>query len=445
MPSKFSTTTTTRPHIINNIQDFNMSTSESRYVSRGVQVDRDELRQTWETITHDAAQLACEDANEYWKTSKRPSDEEMNSLVGPATPIFDEFWGEKDEQALVKKWLESREKNDMDQANENTALISLWNACLQMMRCSPVAILSPRRGFAHLGTWNERFDWSQGFCTVMKDLVVHPLFCSDIDLLALMLQFTVICRTDDRRLWKMRNTTSCLVLHGLEAAITHITEPLLPKSIHAMHVVQRTSLFESHGKTPSLDSDLMFAIGERYAEKKARPAPIHNTEVVIYGVTVGDLNTLKHVMEQHGEMGTRLLPKVSLSGHVYRISRTWALDLKWEQVVELHGRAWLHEMRESLREVTRTDRDRVMHDDSNDTAEANVGAAQEETAMDGIEQSTAGEGIVEIDWRGARPPWEPDFTLAADLGFQTFERKHWRSGEKIVDSSEKIVTRFKED
>ncbi|KAM0342124.1 hypothetical protein ACHAPQ_000107 [Fusarium lateritium] len=103
----------------------------------------------------------------------------------------------------------------------------LWKVCLHVLRIDPYSLFSPLCGL-HADTTLGYYD--QAFSLELCRLVTHGAFARSPKRLALLLQFAVICRTDDRRHWDLPFTHGVKVLRRLRGAIATSENPL-PDSI----------------------------------------------------------------------------------------------------------------------------------------------------------------------------------------------------------------------
>lgn len=99
----------------------------------------------------------------------------------------------------------------------------LWKICLHILHFGPYSLFSPLRKLhadTSLTYYNETF--SQELCR----LITHGAIAGNRKRLTLLLQFAVICRTDDRRHWNLPVTHDVEVLKGLRKAIATSEDPL---------------------------------------------------------------------------------------------------------------------------------------------------------------------------------------------------------------------------
>lgn len=127
-------------------------------------------------------------------------------------------------------------------------------------------------------------------------------------LLMMTLQFAVICRTDDRRVWKMPDTATCGTLRHLRKALDSATEEPLPLSIKKMHQNARAKAKDENDR-PGFHSNLMHHLGQLIeVEKGSHPTEFQGFPV--YGLNAQDLEMIRSAIDSFsGNRGfTILLP-----------------------------------------------------------------------------------------------------------------------------------------
>jgi hypothetical protein len=106
----------------------------------------------------------------------------------------------------------------------------LWKICLHILSIDPYSLFSPLRGL-HADT--SLTYYGNAFSLELCRLITHGAIAGNPQRLALLLQFAVICRTDDRRRWNPPVTHGVKALQRLRKAITTSENPL-PVSIPDM-------------------------------------------------------------------------------------------------------------------------------------------------------------------------------------------------------------------
>lgn len=316
---------------------------------------------------------------EYLAKHRKPlSDIQLEEALGPLKPCFDELWTEKDERTLQHEWRKSKEKKEF----ENVALPSgsdrttdgrygglqtAWKITLRLYQCSPFSILSPRLQLQYKATPSldkgagETTLWSQQFCNEFAQLIAHPVFHFKARTLAAVLQFAVICRTGDRRIWSMRDVPRSLEMDELRGDMEKMDGRLLAKSVHSMHRDVRRTLGKE-GVYFSLFSDLLYeigrtvrSVGEADDEDDDDGDDRGEGEEAIYQVTLQDLRNVREAINALSPAGFPILAQVKTAYQGFLSSRGGndvpvQRDGKFTQLSEYLVRSWLHEKRCLMRE-----------------------------------------------------------------------------------------------
>lgn len=87
---------------------------------------------------------------DYLSANMRPvSSSDLDEVLGPVKPAFDQWWTDKDERTLQKRWAKWSEKKEIEklEAPLNStergvfdAIQGMWKICLRVLRCSPFAV-----------------------------------------------------------------------------------------------------------------------------------------------------------------------------------------------------------------------------------------------------------------------------------------------------------------
>ncbi|KAK6080584.1 hypothetical protein SCUP234_05130 [Seiridium cupressi] len=85
----------------------------------------------------------------------------------------------------------------------------LYKACLRRWRLYPTQLISFDNGLVFANTTDSALPketintaWKQTWCRELRKVILHPVWGTSIHFLLLSLQFTIMCRTDDRRSWQ---------------------------------------------------------------------------------------------------------------------------------------------------------------------------------------------------------------------------------------------------
>lgn len=278
--------------------------------------------------------------------------QDLDSVIGPQVPEFDEVWTQEMEAEFLQEW----ERSDMGQAfatlnvDSHKYLLPLWKQCIRIFRCSPFAIISPLRGFEYNESGNKEIEvnnhiicspiWPSAFRTKLVQLLSLSLWEPNThrEMIVLFLQYAIICRSDDRRAWDMPLPTESQVLSSLKAAVR---QGPLPCSVHEIHWYLR----QASELPPSLESNILFAIGE-CVKLGNMPAP----EVTLLGrpkywVDSSDLDAVLNALHNFSGRGFPALKRTDEAHIISKESRGTELPQS-SLLIDFQTRAWLHEMRQ---------------------------------------------------------------------------------------------------
>ncbi|KAH7254257.1 uncharacterized protein BKA55DRAFT_539090 [Fusarium redolens] len=187
--------------------------------------------------------------------------------------------------------------------------------------------------------------WDQMFCREFADIMSHHVWNGDIDVLVTLLQYTVICRTDDRRRWQVPTT---MVEAGptvrLRTELQTYLAPL-PTSIHELHKDIRDNRSPAIIHCPL--SNLMMTIAEVEADRREsghytrwNTVKQFHDGYEVYGVTIADLGIIKEAIEMFSKTST----EASFDAFK-KINKLGREEVTIAQFRSLMRRAWLQEKR----------------------------------------------------------------------------------------------------
>ncbi|KAK9783521.1 hypothetical protein SCAR479_00080 [Seiridium cardinale] len=168
-----------------------------------------DIRTVCKTMTGRMAKAfdKCKRYLENKRGMKTPLTDMLKSLP---KPLYDTYWSQADEHELNTSWQDeplSRSLNIKESSNKD--LIPLWRVHYDVLRAFPTDFVGPATYIEFgdkvelEGQQRENPNWSTTFCEYLKRLPLHPLFMRSRDLVVVAMQYTVICRTNDRRRWPM--------------------------------------------------------------------------------------------------------------------------------------------------------------------------------------------------------------------------------------------------
>lgn len=267
--------------------------------------------------------------------------DEVYDIFGYNKPKFTRKWTSEKEAALrrmpdVKTAVAEINERDDKRAER----VTLWKICGRLWRCSPLRLISPRtcsliyqsEDTDRTKTKGNSVVWSAGFCKLLGRLLVQPLFEEDPRVLYTVLQFAVICRTDNRSRWYLpEGGEFCTTLAQL-----HESDVRGPTNLNALH----EKLRKDAKIKPSRASDLMSILGtavKRASDETNHPFPLRYP-CTVYPVTYYDL---KNVLSAMGM--SRKDPPTEIVYQTYIASRSRKAEApSTDQFNDLFVRSWFH-------------------------------------------------------------------------------------------------------
>lgn len=319
------------------------------------------------------------EALQNYLTQKRPvvKEADLDEILGPVEPIYDEIWTPEDETNLGNAWTHSQKRRAFEslvvpqlsngaKSTKYAILQGMWKISLQLFRCAPLAIISTRRGLAYDATMRSgvvatptSIIWHGEFAEYFAKTLTHPIWQGDADILALFLQYCVICRTDDCRPWDVARNDHLLGRLGLKGFFEQVGRfhgRPLSTSLHEMHARFRRAEAEQ-GNHLSLSSDLLDQIGKtvKVSERTERHGcPMGD---IIYPVSLQDLVNLHAAIDAIAFAGVPMTISVEAAFERFmKIRQPCGLPRgsDYAQLSSFHARAWLHEQRMVWRFMARS-------------------------------------------------------------------------------------------
>lgn len=147
----------------------------------------------------------------------RRTEEEFESLI--PQPVYDYFWSENDQEDL-----EARANVDQEFAKRiliDAYMSSVWKTVYRFAGCLATDIIGPNTymAFRSSSPLVKHAKWSPRFSEHLVVLFVHPWFNFDTEKMALAIQWAVICRTDDRRVYHLSGCDDDMFLAELVSVI----------------------------------------------------------------------------------------------------------------------------------------------------------------------------------------------------------------------------------
>ncbi|RBQ77309.1 hypothetical protein FVER14953_06609 [Fusarium verticillioides] len=259
----------------------------------------------------------------------------------------DSAWDAEDDDAIDAQWERCGQRaNSIEfKPSQHSALLTMFKVCLRLFKSTPIQILSPYYSLRYYpvsnnGTGNK-WIYTKTFCDDFTALMVHPFWDSDTDLFATALQWTVISRLGDDRLWTGHLNKPCPALDYVYSEVELCTgaQVSLPCSYHEMHVSERDRILE-RGESPGEWSDLFYEIGELASkQKEAKPKEqfLRLLGLPVLPVSVRDLSLLTAALDS-----TDLKPQWNYS--VEEASQAWKAENSGQELPPMKGLPLVYEI-----------------------------------------------------------------------------------------------------
>ncbi|KAF5600424.1 hypothetical protein FPANT_2439 [Fusarium pseudoanthophilum] len=228
--------------------------------------------------------------------------ENVDSHVGELIRPPGDGWSQAHEDAMNRMWGKTDHKEAVGGMLKNGKttqghLLSLFKVCLRVYKMSPIRFMSFSNGVEYLGDRGSSAIFSRAYSDELARLIVHPAFNGKKENVAIAMQYAVICRIDDRRLWP--DTTSrpaCPALIKMVEVMNESETGESEDSIHRTHLECRRECARE-GKTPSKISDLLFAVGETVKKSTVKGIEVSDAAKTYRGLPVRpvSLYDLKHI------------------------------------------------------------------------------------------------------------------------------------------------------
>ncbi|KAI8196556.1 hypothetical protein K4K52_011295 [Colletotrichum sp. SAR 10_76] len=134
----------------------------------------------------------------------RLKTEELDDLLPETLPdeAYDEDWTAEDEAELRSEWMEDPQRKDLIDYRDK-ALPKLFRASLRIFHLTPFEIISDKYFLGYEGKSADKSQkWTTTFSQLIYELMVHPLWNFDLNMLRTAMQYAVILRNRDVRTWK---------------------------------------------------------------------------------------------------------------------------------------------------------------------------------------------------------------------------------------------------
>ncbi|KAG8418837.1 hypothetical protein J3459_011965 [Metarhizium acridum] len=297
---------------------------------------------------------------------------QMKKSIHPAVPkalVGQGDWSRQDEKNILAQW--EAEKAHWINIYDPDRYLNLWKICLQFAKCTPWDIVGfntklsfELSGRAGSGEEDENHTWSAPFIDRLTWLIPHTAWTAVGDssrsaLLATAIQYAVILRTNDQRVWRLSH------LGGEFFSAFHtLCRENCPCSIAGIHAQVLARMKEEGIKTISPISRVFQSLENVILTPTESFVPPDEEP---YFVTTQDLTNLIKALDRMVDPSTkiRMFLPVRFVYESAKSARGGRQPPNMEQLHEYHKLALIEEMRRKVKAARQTQSIRGP-DDGND-------------------------------------------------------------------------------
>lgn len=344
----------------------NDDASEHENVEFDTRKMHDGMRRAFQKMADDYQSAVIDPASAIHKDQLTALNRQMKKSLHPAVPkahIVPDGWSREDENDVLDQW--EAEKDLWINIHDPDRYLNLWKICLQFAKCTPWDIVGfntklsfELSGRAGSGEEDENHTWSAPFIDRLAWLIPHPAWAgaessSRPALLATAIQYAVILRTNDQRVWRLSHlgdeflkTFAALCRDNCPCSIAGIHAKVLARrreeGIKTIPIISR--VFQSLEKVIQTPTDSFVPADEE-----------------LYFVTTQDFTNLIKALDQIVDPDTniRMFLPVEFAYESAKSARGGRQPPTREQLHEYHKLALIEEMRRKAKatRLTRSIRD----------------------------------------------------------------------------------------
>lgn len=348
----------------------NDDASEHENVEFDTRKMHDGLRRAFQKMADDYQSAVIDPASAIHKEQLTALNRQMKKSLHPAVPkahIVPGAWSREDENDVLDQW--EAEKDLWINIHDPDRYLNLWKICLQFAKCTPWDIVGfntklsfELSGRAGSGEEDENHTWSADFIDRLAWLIPHSAWAQVEDssrsaLMATAIQYAVILRTNDQRIWRLSHlrdeffsTFDTLCRENCPCPIADIHADVLAhrrkEGINTIPIISR--VFQSLEKVVRTPDD-------SFVPKAEEP----------YFVTTQDLTNLIRALDQTVDPVTkiRMFLPVEFVYESAKSARGGRQPPNMTQLAEYHKLALIEEMRRKAK-ATRSAQSNLGSDDN---------------------------------------------------------------------------------
>lgn len=233
-------------------------------------VSKQRLQQVFESSSRNLGKTILKAVKESHEIYAKSTREEFLSLL--PQPEYGPNWTEEDERDLEQEVLDSPEFKD--HMAVKTTLIGVYKTCYFATGYLVTDIVGFKTGLIwssdHTSAKNQK--WSDTFIERMQKIIFHPFFRGNMLWMRLALQWSVICRTDDRRMHLLNGAKGDIFLRMLTEVMYNVwrrEEPVRPSAQRRLALrLYNQEYRTSHGMQDPDWSALMEGIEARVCSRE---------------------------------------------------------------------------------------------------------------------------------------------------------------------------------
>ncbi|GJN79861.1 hypothetical protein PLIIFM63780_003383 [Purpureocillium lilacinum] len=308
---------------------------------------------------------------------KDPESAELAEILGPSEATYDNLWTADDEKELQDSL--AAVQDAFATCSNAIHLAKLWKICISTMHCSPLAIMSPRHDMCFAQPSVEDRAMAEGatiarpFLEELEVLVCSPIWLGEPLALTAAIQLAVICRTGERRPWRIPCAAACRGVEQLKRRAKRAFTASLPETLEAI-----AGDMEARGFGLSLLFRLFRRIGASIEPESSAAAEDQDRaeKRVKYVATLGDLRDVRDAIDSL-DTGTAapLIFPTSLTAALATLYRPLCPPTA-QEVAGFHKRSWLHERRMATRDTRQREQGGESGDSTSEPLDDSLSEAQ---------------------------------------------------------------------
>lgn len=226
-------------------------------------------------------------------------------------PQYDDFWTIEDQENL-ERWTES-DQDFQKRCEIREPLVGVWKTAYRFLGCLATDIVGPSSGLVFRSDTQKGKGgqpmWTATFCEVLTAIILHPLFSGSTEKMSLAIQWAVICRTDDRRKYKIRGCEDDLFIRELKSVIDeHQHGTRTARDLRELACYKYMGAHKNVIEPPVWSQFLghIERKASRYAQGRRDEDDVVGPQDVQYFVNISDVRAVKGALDRMEYLGMRM-------------------------------------------------------------------------------------------------------------------------------------------